>query len=118
MMLPLNLRRNVGHKQMVEVGFRSFAQFARILRGRHVHLLVVEGQIHPNARQAYDTDGQLQEATRARLGRMARELDFTFVAAHEMPPFTTADFKDAYHLNATGRAKLTDFVTDLLPADH
>jgi hypothetical protein len=108
-----SLKKNIGHKELVEANFRAFQIFAEQLQLRNVKLMVVEGQVHPLARKAYDTDN-LQVTTRNRLAAMADELQFTYFDSIQMPLFTSLDFADAYHLNSQGRSKLTTFVASEL----
>lgn len=111
------LRKNVGRKELVEANFRSFERFARELRDREIQLIVIEGQVHPDARHAYDTDG-LQKLTRTRLTSMAAAEDFRFLDQSQLPALTASDFADAYHLNDSGRSKLTHFLISRLRTDN
>ena len=113
------LKRNVtADKQMVDANFRSFETFAKQVSERGISLVVIEGQVHPAARAAYDVGGSMQMATRDRLSRMAKDLNFTYVDSDAMPAFTAEDFSDAYHLNPQGRAKLTSFLADQLQPEN
>jgi hypothetical protein len=76
-------------------------------------LIVVEGQVHPTARRAYDAGG-LQEAARARLTEMAARYSFDYFGSHQMPTFTEVDFADAYHLNKQGQIKISAFLAEQL----
>ena len=107
------LKKNVGEKELVEANFRSFQMFAELQKKQQARLVVLEGQVHPAARTAYDTD-DLQQATRERLKAMAAETEFTYIANEQMPEFGSDDFADAYHLNATGRKKLSTFLSTVL----
>ena len=108
-----SLNNNVGHKDLVEANFRSFERFARELRDRGIRLIVIEGQVHPQARLAYDHDG-LQQLTRSRLVSMADAFGFQFFDQSQLPAFTADDFADAYHLNGDGQAKLTNSLVHIL----
>ena len=108
-----NLKRSIGYKEMVEANFASFAVFARHQQQQDVKLIVVEGQVHPKARAAYDIDG-LQQTTRKRLRKMATEYGFQYFDNPQMPSFTADDFADAYHLNQQGRIKLSSFLSEKL----
>ncbi|MEQ9409407.1 MAG: hypothetical protein RIK87_16845 [Fuerstiella sp.] len=107
------LKRNVGHKVLVEANFRAFRQFSEQLTQHQIRLIVIEGQVHPDARRACDTDG-MQQTTRQRLTELAVEHRFTFVPSADLPEFSAADFADAYHLNPTGRRKLSSFLAACL----
>ena len=107
------LQRNVGHKQLVEANFASFRTFAEQLQRQNVRLIVLEGQVHPQARIAYDTDN-LHQKTREQLTEMAHQNNFTYVPDSGMPEFSADDFADAYHLDETGRSKLTEFLAAYL----
>ncbi|WP_160168359.1 DUF1574 family protein [Novipirellula maiorica] len=111
------LKKNIGRKELVEANFASFHCFAQQLKQQHVKLIVVEGQVHPNARRVYDTE-HLQQETRMRLKAMATELEFVFFETNQMPTFTPADFADAYHLNDDGRRKLSDFLAEHLKMEN
>lgn len=107
------LKKNIGHKNLVEVNFQSFALFARKLSSQGIELIVLEGQVHPDARKAYDTSG-MQLATRQRLHAMANTYEFRYIDATIQPSFEADDFGDAYHLNSSGRLKLTEILLSCL----
>lgn len=111
------LKENVGHKSLVAANFKSFELFANRLQQQNVRMIVIEGLVHPQARAAYDTD-DLQQKTRQRLITMAAEQNFQYFDQTQLPSFTAADFADAYHLNKTGRIRLSSFLASRLNTAH
>lgn len=107
------LKKNVGHKKLVEANFRSFRSFATDVSDDDIRLIVLEGQVHPDARAEYDTDN-LQQTTRTRLKKMSQTVGFDYFPGELMPRFAADDFADAYHLNELGRLKLSEFLASVL----
>jgi hypothetical protein len=94
---------------------RSFMQrTAALLRARGVEVLVVEGPLHPRARQLYDAG--LRRDFLAFMERLERELGVHFTPLEELPPFPAGDFKDLLHTRGSGSAKLTDAIVRALRA--
>lgn len=108
-----SLQNNVGRKELVDVNFRCIEQFASRLKVQGTQLIVLEGQMQPKIRPLYDRDG-LQQETRTRLAEMADRMGFEYLPQHELPALTNDDFADPYHLNASGRSKLSMFLTSYL----
>lgn len=108
-----HLQQNVGQKKLVNANFRCFEFFAATLKARGIRLLVLEGQVHPDARKAYDVSG-MQAKTRQSLQAMSETHEFRFVDRSAQPRFTADDFADAYHLNTQGRKSFTNFLVQLL----
>lgn len=106
------LKQNIGHKKLVQANFASFELFAKQQRENGVNLVVVEGQVHPQARAAYDN--RLQQTTRKWLTEMAAEYEFSYFDSEHMPAFTANDFADAYHLNEQGQKKISSFLAEKL----
>lgn len=111
------LKKNIGHKELVNANFRAFEQFANILHSHGIRLFVVEGQVHPAARAAYDRDN-LQLQTRGRLTDMSESAQFEYFNSEQMPEFEAEDFADAYHLNSAGSQKLSTFLISILPDEN
>ena len=109
----LHLQQNVGQKKLVDANFRSFELFAAELKSRSIELVVIEGHVHPEARRAYDREG-MQEKTRTALAKLAKQLDFPYIDQNHQPQFSEHDFGDAYHLNSSGRLKLTEILLSCL----
>jgi hypothetical protein len=107
-----NMAENVGDKQLVATNFRCFRRFAELCAKDGMNLIVFEGCSHPEIMKVYDPGFRRQ--TRLAMQSMAAEAKFVYVPADEMPPFTAADFGDAYHLNDAGRAKFTRYLADYL----
>ena len=108
-----SLQNNVGRKELVDVNFRCIEQFVTRLKEQGIRLIVLEGQMQPKIRPLYDRDG-LQQETRSRLSAMADSMGFEYLPQHKLPALTNEDFADPYHLNATGRHKLSTFLTSYL----
>lgn len=109
----VSLRQNVGEKNLVEANFAAFLSFALAVRSGGQRLVVVEGQVHPEARKSYDA-GNWHEQAAIRLRQLAQECEFLWIGSEKMPPFTEAHFADAYHLNADGRQRLTSVLAAVL----
>lgn len=108
-----SLQNNVGRKELVDVNFRCIEQFATRLKEQGTRLIVLEGQMQPKIRPLYDRDG-LQQETRLQLSAMADRVGFEYLPQHKLPALTNGDFADPYHLNASGRHKLSMFLTSYL----
>lgn len=107
------LKKNVGEKKLVDANFQSFRRFAEQARNSGVHLIVLEGHVHPDARSAYDVNG-LQLSTRSRLKEMSAASGFEYHSSETQPAFQADDFSDAYHLNDQGQAKLSLYLASVL----
>jgi hypothetical protein len=107
-----HLAERIGEKQLVEVNFRCFHQFAEGCAKDGMKLIVFEGRSHPAAMTAYDPN--IRHETRRKLESMATELGFTYVPAEKMPAFAASDFVDPTHVNRMGREKFTRYLADYL----
>ena len=105
-----NLRSNIARTEMVEPNFMAFAQFANQITASGARLIVVEGESHPDAMQVYPEAFRLE--TRARLIDLSDSIGFEFFNENQRPSFKASDWRDAVHLNAGGRDRLTRWVAD------
>lgn len=92
----------------------AFHKMAMTLEEQGIPLLVVEGPVHPVIRRFYDP--ALDDQFREFMTSAADTHGFTYLPASELPRFGDDNFNDITHLNAGGRARLTDFLAGYLQA--
>ncbi|QDV83000.1 hypothetical protein [Planctomycetes bacterium TBK1r] len=107
-----NVRRNIQRTSLVNANFSAFEQFARQMIRHDVRLIVIEGESHPETMDAYPPEFRTE--TRERLARMANSIGFEYLSENDRPAFDTDQWRDAVHLNQSGRDRLTAFVCDLI----
>lgn len=108
-----NIRRNIQRTPMVDSNFAAFELFASGFPTANTRLIVIEGESHPDAMKVYAPE--FRSETRKRLTELAAANSAVeYITAQQRPTFTESDWRDAVHLNAQGRQKLTRFVSQLI----
>ncbi|MCS7469427.1 hypothetical protein NZK35_22470 [Stieleria sp. ICT_E10.1] len=110
-----NARRNISRTAMVRANFQSFGEFAKVITGNHIRLIVIEGESHPETMKAYPAEFRLE--TRARIKQLADTIGFEYFDETLRPVFVESDWRDAVHLNEQGRDRLTRFVAGIIDTE-
>lgn len=85
-----------------------FTQFAEDMISEGVELIVISGPTHPLLAETYDEE--LDYAYNSFLYNQSQSLGFTYLSKDDLPTFVEGDFIDFTHLNADGRAKMSEFI--------
>jgi hypothetical protein len=108
---PWNARIQSGIVQEITRGPHVEVQMALLrravekLREAGIEVVILEGVMHPAARDLYDTSIRGEFLVFAR--ELARDTGAHFVSTREMPLFAESDFYDLVHTNHRGAVKLT-----------
>ena len=89
-----------------------FTQFAEDVISEGVELIVISGPTHPLISETYDEE--LDYAFDDFLHNQSQNMGFTYLSKDDLPTFVEGDFRDFTHLNADGRAKLSEFIAAYL----
>jgi len=87
-----------------------FKVFCKNLKLAKINLVIIESPVFPLFKNSlYQNKSYLNLLSF--LEKTSYELDFKFINQNQLPKFKKADFIDFYHLNKSGRAKLTNFLS-------
>ena len=93
-----------------------FIQIAEDMTSEGVDLIVISGPTHPLLAETYDEE--LDYAFNNFLYNQSESIGFTYLSKDELPSFNEEDFIDFTHLNAEGRAKMSEFIEDYLEENN
>ena len=89
----------------VAVQMHLYRRALEVLREAGLEVVLVEGVLHPAARDLYDTGLRQEFAAFAR--GLEADLGVRFIPLEQMPRFAESDFYDLIHTTRRGAAKIT-----------
>ena len=89
----------------VAVQMHLYRRALEVLREAGLEVVLVEGVLHPAARDLYDTGLRQEFVAFAR--RLEADLGVRFIPLEQMPRFAESDFYDLIHTTRRGAAKIT-----------
>jgi hypothetical protein len=114
----LGMIRNEKMKDKIKIGPSSdlnrysFIAFAKYSISNGAKLIVIDGPEHPSVDLYMDKN--IYSSYLSFLNKSSQELGFTFIQKDRLPNFSEEDYYDFYHLNASGRSKLTRFLKEYI----
>jgi hypothetical protein len=89
----------------VAVQMHLYRRTLEVLREAGLEVVLVEGALHPAARDLYDT--RLRQEFVAFARKLDADLGVRFIPLEQMPRFAESDFYDLVHTTRRGAAKIT-----------
>jgi len=97
--------REITPGKHVAVQMHLYRRALEVLREAGLEVVLVEGVLHPAARDLYDPGLRQEFVAFAR--RLEAELGVRFIPHEQMPRFAESDFYDLIHTTRRGAAKIT-----------
>ena len=103
--------------EAAEIKKRFFVKMIRDLKVSGARVLVVEAPYHPRVEAKTNRAAGAWPEYENFMRQTARELDFEYISAGDLPVFEEEDFLDTTHLGAAGRRKFSRYLLSLKAFD-
>jgi hypothetical protein len=102
--------------EYTEVEQHAFKETIRAIKESETPFLVIDAPVNPLIKNVYKPEVEI--AYEDFLTKILRDAGIPFLSRNDLPDFGMDKFIDFTHLNAVGRAQLTEFLSDYLQKNY